>query len=175
MHRLAITVGAGLAALALAAPARAATEVIVDGPDAGLKPHLDIRGLEITNGGANVSLRLTFAELDPGRRARAKILIDPRPGDDTQYLVESVKLPGAAGKTWLLLALGTEFDGTPLACDGVTGRWSYDRAMVKVRVPQSCLPRTGRAAKFKATTAYGDHAGDWTDFARVRKGSALPV
>ncbi|MBA3781403.1 MAG: hypothetical protein H0X12_06045 [Nocardioides sp.] len=175
MNRLATTTVAALAVFALAAPARADTSVIVDGPDEGLTPNLDIRLLKINNGESSVSLRLEFEELDPEKRARAKILIDPAPKDATQYIVESVKRPGVAGDTWLLLALGMEFDGTPIECDGIHGAWDYDRALVKVRVPQSCMPENGRFAKFKATTTYGNRLGDWTDFARIRKGSSLPA
>ncbi len=172
MNRLAAAAAAGLAVLALAAPAHADKRVIVDGPDDGLRPNLDISQLKINNGETNVRLRLKFEELDPERRARAKILIDPAPRDDTQYLVESVKRPGLKGETWLLLALGMDFDGTPVECDGIRGAWDYDRAMVTVRVPQACLPENGRFATFKATTIYGHGPGDWTDFARVRKGSS---
>lgn len=175
MNRLATTAIAALAVLALAAPACADTSVIDDGPDADLTPNLDIKLLKINNGESSVSLRLKFEELDPEKRARAKILIDPAPKDDTQYIVESVKRPGRGGQTRLLLALGMEFDGTPIPCQGLRTAWDYDRAVVKLRVPQSCMPETGRFAKFKATTIYADRPGDFTEFARVRKGSPLPA
>lgn len=173
MKRLLTTVAAATALAALAAPAMAATGAVVDPPDESVKVNSDIKKLKINNGETSVSLRVKFTELDPDRRARVKVLIDPAPKDETQYIVESVKRPGETGETWLLLALGMEFDGTPIECDGIEGSWDYEAAVVKVRVPQSCMPEQGMFAKFKATTVSQGSTGDWTEFARVRKGASL--
>ncbi|WP_426245622.1 hypothetical protein [Nocardioides sp. LHG3406-4] len=169
MIRLATTAMATLALLALAAPAGADTGSIVDSDEA-LRPNTDIKKVKINNGETSVGLRVKFYELDPEKRARVRVLIDPAPKDTTQYIVESVKRPGQDGETWLLLAVGMEFDGTPIECDGIEGAWDYDRALVTMQVPQSCLPENGVMHKYKATTIYGDRSGDWTEFARVRKG-----
>lgn len=173
MDRLVTTAVAALALVALAAPAGAEKGVIVDGSGGDVPTNTDISKVKINNGDTTVRLRVKFAELDPEKRARVKVLIDPAPKDATQYIVESVKRPGRAGQTLLLLALGMEFGGTPIACEGISGDWDYDRALVKLRVPQSCMTEQGSVAAFKASTIYGTHEGDWTDFARVRKGSSL--
>lgn len=174
MRRLATTTVAALAlAMALpAVPTHAETGAVADGLGVDLPANTDVTGLRVRNGETTVGLRVRFADLDPDRRARVKILVDPAPKDATQYIVESVKRPGRTGETWLLLALGMEFDGTPVACDGITGAWDVERDRVDVRVPQSCMPEQGRVAKFRASTVHGQRAGDWTDFLRVRKGSS---
>ncbi len=173
MNRLLTVAAAAIALAALAAPADAARDVIVDPPDDTLTTsNADLKKVKINNGESSVSLRVKFHELDPEHRARVKVLVDPAPKDTIQYIVESVKRPGQTGETRLLLAVGQEFGGTPIECDGIDGAWDYDGALVKLRVPQSCMPEQGSLAKFKATTIYGQKDGDWTDFARVRKGSS---
>ena len=177
MRRLATTIVTAPAALlvaALAVPASAGTGVVQDGLGEDLPANADISSLRARNGEGAVTVTVRFTELDPERRARVKVLVDPAPKDTTQYIVESVKRPGRAPETRLLLAPGMEFDGTPIPCDGVRGTWDSDRALVKARVPQSCMPEQGRVAKLKATTLYVER-GDWTDFLRVRKGSATDV
>lgn len=171
MRRLATATVSVLALTALAVPAAADIGVVADGLGEDRPANADIVRLKARNGDDAVRVKVTFADLDPERRARVKVLVDPAPKDTTQYVVESVKRPGRAVRTRLLLALGMEFDGTPIDCGGVRGSWDFDRGLVKVRVPQSCLAAQGRVATLKATTVYGQR-GDWTDFLRVRKGSS---
>ena len=157
---------------ALSGPATADTGSVADAEGDTGRVNQDITRLRVTNGEDAVRFKVKFDALDPDRRARVKVLVDPAPKDATQYIVASVKRPGETDETWLLLALGMEFDGTPIECDGITGAWDVERASVRVRVPQSCLPENGRVHKFKATTMFGARTGDWTEFLRVRKGTS---
>ena len=173
-YRLAAALAAAaLGGAALSVPAAADTGSVRDAEGDTGRVNQDITRLRVANGENAVRVKVRFDALDPDRRARVKILVDPAPKDDTQYIVASVKRPGEADETWLLLALGMEFDGTPIPCDAITGAWDFERATVRVRVPQSCLPENGRVHKFKATTIFGARTGDWTEFLRVRKGSSV--
>lgn len=173
IRRLLVTAALAVAApAALVAPVHAEGASLEDPVGEVTKVNQDISRLMVNNGEDSISVRVKFAELDPTRRARVKVLVDPAPKDGVQYIVTSVKRPDSDAQTLLLLAVGMEFDGIPIECEGLRGSWTFERSLVKMRIPQSCLPENGRVHKLKATTVFGGRTGDWTDFLRVRKGSS---
>jgi hypothetical protein len=171
MRRTAVLVVlAGLFLSLSVAPASAGRATIRDEVQPRLPAEMDILRMKIVNGERRVVLKLKFRDLAPDRRARSKVLIDPRPRDDTQYLAYSVRRPGKGTVTELQIATDLEFGGEAIPCAGMVGRWSMRRDTLRFRVPQRCLVENGRVHRFKAIAGFWGNRGDFTRFRNVRRG-----
>jgi hypothetical protein len=152
------------------APASAARATIRDELQPRLPAEMDIRWLKIVNGERRVVLTLKLRDLTADRRARSKILIDPRPQDATQYLAYSARRPGKGTVTELQVATDQEFGGEAIPCVGMVGRWSLRENTLRFVVPQRCLVKNGRLHSYKATAGFWRQRGDFTNFRTVRRG-----
>lgn len=162
----------GLLPLTAMGSAHAARGEILDPAEKTLPAQMDIRRVAIKNGEQEIVLKLKFRNLRRDKRARTKVLVDPRPSDDVQYLAYAVHRPGKGNKTRLEIATDLEFGGDPIPCDGITGRWNYRRDFVRIAFPQDCIPGHATNYRFKAIAGFWKPLGpgDFTGFRNVRRG-----
>lgn len=160
----------GLAAASL--PVHAQTGRIPDGGGDVKPAHMDIRAVSINNAEQRVVLTVKFRGLAPKKRANVKVLVDPRPGDDVQYLAYAMRRANGQVVANLQVATDMQFGGRPIRCAGYAAKWQVKKNRVRISFPQRCMPRNGRAAKFKAISGFwnGMH-GDHTGMKAVRRGA----
>lgn len=159
-----------LAPLAVPVPAHAAVKVIDDGPEASLPARMDILTVRIDNRLDRVVLKITFRDLVEHQRSRTKVFIGTDPGSDAGFIAYSRHRPGALPLTELWMPTDQEFGGTPIACEGIRGKWRFDRDRVRIVVPQACLASTAERYRFKAVAGFYRNVGDWTAFRSVARG-----
>jgi hypothetical protein len=153
-------------------PAQAAQGRITDPRDPALPGEMDLLRVVIKNGEQRVAVRVEFRNIRRDRRARTKVLVDPRPSDDQQYLVSWVHRPSKGTRARLEIATDQEFGGDPIPCAGLVAGWNFKTDVVRVSVPHDCFAEDARTYRFKAVAGFWTPGGlgDYTRFLNVRRG-----
>jgi hypothetical protein len=158
---LAVLVGA----LALPAPARAATLALDDPSGDASTSELDFTRVKVSNGDKRVLAVATFVadvsgdviiSIDPRRHRGVRLVSEYRPGGTTRNYVVRGAFTDLARQQAAARA------GNAVDCPGYRVRWNTDTNRVRLRLPSRCLHHGDYGAvRFAFLSEQGTTDSDW--------------